>query len=725
MQSHPRQGMTRALTNGLVISVLALASSLSYAALIFSGLLAPGLGEGISAALIGSAVVSLVLAWRSAFPFAIAGIDAYHAAVLGGVAATMAASLQARGGVPTINALYLVVLSTFLTGVVLYGLGAARMGRWIRFVPYPVTGGVMVGVGWLMVAGGVQVFANLPLTFANLPELFTTPSLYKLAGGLAWAALLFVLLGRNAHYLTLPAALVGGSLVFLCVLAIAGIPFAQARAEGWLFDIPAKLAFWTPWSPAIFAQLDARSVISHFQELLTLTFVNALTVLVGATGLELETRRDIDLDEELRGHGVAQLASAAAGGFPGFLSISRTMLNYQLGSRTRTAGYVAALATLAYALIGPVLVSFIPKAVLGGLIIYLGGTLIWSWVWVARKRTTWSEYLAMLLIAMAVTVWGFVTGVVLGVMVACLMFVISYSRVGAVKHLLSGALYHSSRVRSSSHTAVLQEHGEEVRIFMLQGFLFFGSADRLYRQFGDVLQGASRPMRYAILDFRHVSGIDSSAVSSFRKIANLAQARGVRVVITALADGQERELGSIIDGASVLRDADLDAGLQWCETELLRIHGPDETMTLPGMRDWLTRELGDARAAEEFLRHVETRDVASGTYLCREGEAAESMFLIGEGMVEIERTGSDGKPQRLRTLGRHTMIGEMGLYRSETRSASVVARLDSQVYELTREALERMRATSPALAEALCVALIKTMAERLSYSNSLNLTLQG
>ena len=720
-----RSQTARSIANGLVISVVSLASALSYAALIFSGLLSSGLAEGVSSALVGSAVVALVIARRSAFPFAVAGVDAYHSAVLGGIAAAMAVTLQSSGRVATVNALYLVLLSGLLTGALLYALGAARMGRWIRFVPYPVTGGFMAGVGWLMVAGGIQVVTNLPVTLANLPELFSLPLAYKLAAGLAWAALLYVVLRRGTHFMVLPGLLVGGALACLASLAAGGISFEQARTAGWLFATPADSAWWMPWAPANLALLELPVLAGYLQDLLILTLVNTLTILMSSTGLELETRHDIDLDRELQTHGLAQLASAAVGGFPGFVSTSRSLLNHRLGSVTRLAGYVAAAATLLYAFVGPVLVSFMPKAILGGLIIYMGATLILTWVWSSRKSCSWSEYLTILLIAMAVTVWGFVTGVVLGVVAACLMFAISYSRVSAVKHLLSGAVYSSSMVRASAQADFLKRNGEDIRIFVLQGFVFFGTADRLYRIFGEQLVAADRPVRYVILDFRFVSGIDSSAVSSFRKIAALAEKRGAILVTSGIGPQVAFELAPLIRSAWAHGHQHLDAGLEWCESEMLRRFGPDETMTVPTITDWLAREFGDRAAAVEFLRHVEKRDVAEGEFLCRQGEVADSMFFIGEGMVVVEHAGADGKPQRLRTLGRHTMIGEMGLYRSELRSASVVARANSKIYVLTREALDRMRSASPELAEALCVSLIKTMAERLSFANSLNATLQG
>jgi hypothetical protein len=63
-----------------------------------------------------------------------------------------------------------------------------------------------------------------------------------------------------------------------------------------------------------------------------------VTILLNAAGLELATRRDMDLDRELRASGIASLASGLAGGMVGYLSVSRSVLNVQAGALPRPGG---------------------------------------------------------------------------------------------------------------------------------------------------------------------------------------------------------------------------------------------------------------------------------------------------------------------------------------------------------------------------------------------------
>jgi len=724
----PDSGVARSVVNGLVIAVVSLAYSFSYAALVFSGPLSPGLAYGIGAALVGSAALGLVLCWKSAFPFAVSGPDSNSIAVLAASTAALAGAFPAgaSGRELTVNALYLLVFSGVLTGLCLYLLGVARMGRWIRYVPYPVTGGFMAGVGWLMVTGGLQIATNEPLTWATLADPAAGQFAWKALASMAWAAVLLVVLDRSRHFLAIPATLIAGVLVMLLLLAGAGVSIEQARLTGWLYAVPGQSTWWQPWSAADFQLLHPQAIFGRLSDLATVALVTTLTILMNSTGLEIETRRDINLDRELRMHGVAHLASAACGGFPGNVYLSRSLLNYRLGSVSRIGGLVMAVVSLLLIFVGPVIISYVPRPILGSLIISMGAAMLWTWIVAARKNCSWPDYLTILLIAVVVTVWGFVTGVLVGVIASCLIFAFNYGRVSVVKHQLNAAIYSSSRVRAAVQRGFLQSEGEAIRIFVLQGFIFFGTADRLYRILLEQMVDAARPVRFLIIDFRFVPGIDSSALSSFRKIYEAAQSRGVTLVISGASAALARELAPLErSGWSGAHYATLDAGLEWCESELLRIAGPDEYTMTPDVVSWLEREFGTRGAALEFMRYVTRLEVAAGVYLCRQGESADAMFFVDEGEVLVERTGADGQPLRLRTMGRHTVLGEMGLYRNELRAASVAASHYSVVYVLTREALERMRREAPALAEALCVALIKVMSERLTFANTLNSTLQA
>ncbi len=93
------------------------------------------------------------------------------------------------------------------------------------------------------------------------------------------------------------------------------------------------------------------------------------------------------------------------------------------------------------------------------------------------------------------------------------------------------------------------------------------------------------------------------------------------------------------------------------------------------------------------------------------------MHFILAGRVGITAQGPEGRTTRLRSLGQHTTVGEMGLLSRQPRSATIVAETASVLYELDTEAFERLRREHAELSEALLGYVLTVMAERLSFAN--------
>lgn len=158
-------GWLRDMFAGSICGVLSIAFGLSYAVLIFSGPLTPWLTYGVAATFVSTAIAAFVVAMRGSLPFAIAGPDSSTSAVTAVLAAALVERLIAAGvGDQLLKpTLIVIAIGSALTGILLCGLGLARAGRAIRFVPYPVIGGFLGATGWLVVSGAVLVVTDLQL----------------------------------------------------------------------------------------------------------------------------------------------------------------------------------------------------------------------------------------------------------------------------------------------------------------------------------------------------------------------------------------------------------------------------------------------------------------------------------------------------------------------------------------------------------------------------------
>ena len=124
------------------------------------------------------------------------------------------------------------------------------------------------------------------------------------------------------------------------------------------------------------------------------------------------------------------------------------------------------------------------------------------------------------------------------------------------------------------------------------------------------------------------------------------------------------------------------------------------------------------RTRLSIWRHCCRRiEVEPGDIIARQGEQADAMHFILEGRVGIVVDIGDGRSIRVRSLGRHTTIGEMGLIAKRPRSATIQAEIASVLYELPAEEYEKISRDNPALGQALLSFVIGVMAERLSFAS--------
>jgi len=251
----------------------------------------------------------------------------------------------------------------------------------------------------------------------------------------------------------------------------------------------------------------------------------------------------VDLNHELRAAGLANLLSGLGGGMVGYHALSLSTLSHRIGARGRLPGLIAGALALVMLFAGSALFAFFPKPILGGLLIFLGLDFLVEWVVVAWHKLSPAEYAVVLLILVVIAATNFLIGVGVGLAAMIVLFVLSYSRINVVHHALSGAEISSNVERCAYHRRVLESDlGRHIYILELQGFLFFGTSNALLERLrARVADDEQPPVRYIVLDFRRVTGLDSSAVLSFVKGRQLAEPQGITLVLTHLSARLRRQ----------------------------------------------------------------------------------------------------------------------------------------------------------------------------------------
>ena len=705
-----------------VSPVSTIAKLLSFAVLLFSGRLAEYLPIGVGYCLIGAALSTMVFALWSDLPFAIAVPESKTVAVLASLAGLITAELVAEGrgdevGPTVLAALILAALSV---GIASYLFGVLKLGKLIRFTPYPVIGGFMAASGWILASGGIRVLLHEPLSLNLLLNPPRGSDLAKLLVAVAFA-LAVRHIRRVTHPLAFPALLILGSVAIHLGLWFFGVTEAIGRKEGWLLALPASGSLPVPWLFDSFSKIHVIPILHAYGEYAAVIMVTLATLLLSMMAIEVGTSSEVDLNHELKVNGLANIIVGLGGGMVGTISANRTLFHYKMGARARWSAALAGALCLAPMFLGVDALGYVPVPVLVGLLLQLGFELLEEWLvrgWAKMQR---ADYGQLVLIFLSIVFFDFVAGVGLGVLAACVTFAINTSRSQLIRASMNRTNYASRVDRPAGQTAALIRNGEDIQIIRLQGFIFFGSAYSLVAAAKNALAQSRGAGRSLILDCSHVLGIDSSAVMNLTKLRLLAQREHVTLVFSAPSAGVEFSLraGGVIEGADdpLCRVfGNLETAMEWCEEKLLSCL-EDGQDTSNSAEAWLDAELGKAWLLEAFDRYFERIDLSPGKHIFDQGEDGDSLYILSSGRVSVLLRAQSGKDIRLRSMLGQTLIGEMGFYRGSPRGASVRVNDPGVVYRLTSDSMERMERESPSLAIAFHKFVIRVLSARLEFSN--------
>jgi SulP family sulfate permease len=397
---------------------------------------------------------------------------------------------------------------------------------------------------------------------------------------------------------------------------------------------------------------------------------------------------------------------------------------------------------------GDALLTLFPKPVLGGLLLFLGLDFLVAWVYDAWFKLPRIDYGVVILILTVITLVGFLEGIGLGVVLAVILFVIEYSRINVVRHTLSGATYQSNFQHPRLYQHLLRRKGDWIYILELQGFIFFGTTYNLLKQVRRRINHAQLPApRFVVLDFRRVNGFDTSAVFSFARMKQLAVAQNIVLVFTHLSPKMQHQLEKEVfraeDNAVWRIFPDLDRGVEWCEAQTIQILEsvgitPKTKSTKQRLQDtlpsidkfdrllnFLAEEDTEQTAVEDrpfdmtwLIPYMEQMDVQPGYTLIRQGELAPGLYYIATGQVTAQLEQIDGQTMRLRTMGKETVVGEMGLYLGTPASASVIVDQPSTIYFLSTRKLTEMENTVPQITAALHKFMAQHLSQRLLSANN-------
>jgi SulP family sulfate permease len=711
------------LSLAMLSSIVTVLGAAAFAAMIFSGPFAKVVPLAFLAFLAGTALSGLLIGLFSRFYCNLSGAQDDAAAIL----ATFASGLASMGVTDervAISTMFVViVLSTAFLGFVLLLLGVLKLGKYTQLIPYPVVGGYLAGVGMLVLSATIGFLSGITPTIDSLPQFLSWQITLRWLPALIAASLLYWGMNRIRNVLFLPLGLISILILFYVVAGALSFSLDSLRESGFLFkSIPEGGAFNAiEWLSV--TSVDWSVVLEAWDEIGALILVCTIGATLATTALEIGTEIELESDHELRAHGLANLASALVGGIPAFTLAEASLTYLRLGASSRIMPVSRALFSLALGVAGLSLLGFVPKVMVGTLLIVFSFGLVDEWLIRARHRLGFSDYALVLMITGIIALAGFLPGVGAGIIIAAVDFLIKYSKLNVIKVELSGRNYRSDVERSPRADSILHEAGGGVIIFEIQGFIFFGTAIRLLERIRASVRANTQKVDYIILGFANVDGLDGAAHFALRKLNSFAKAEHISLLFSGLTSNNVKALqaANVLDERQSLCFANTAMAVEHVENLLLKPFGADEQAM--SAEDALITIIGQRDKAIALLPYFTIYDIRTGDQVFRQGDDANEVILLVSGNLSAHLDLGDGQSVRLRKFLSGTLVGEMAFYTGRKRSASLVADTDATIGVISSESILRLNRDQAAVAAEFHQMAARLMSYRIISMNAMLRTL--
>ncbi|ODV79889.1 sulfate transporter Sulfate/bicarbonate/oxalate exchanger SAT-1 and related transporter [Suhomyces tanzawaensis NRRL Y-17324] len=482
-------------------------------------------------------------------------------------------------------------VSSIVTGMVFFMLGKCKLGALVGFFPRHILVGCIGGVGYFLVATGIEVSSRLEggleYNYETFKYLF-----YNHITVLEWTmplVLTVLLIGLQHKYhnsLLVPLFFIAVFIAFhLIVLIVPSWNLNMARQYGWVFPaVEGNQPWYGFYSLYKFNVVDWWCILKQLPSMLALTFFGILHVPINVPALAVTVGMDqFDVDRELVAHGYSNALSGLVGSIQNYLVYTNSVLFIRAGADDRLAGVLLAIATACVMFAGPVVIGYIPVCVVGSLIYLLGYELLKEAIYDTYGRLRKIEYTTVIIIVVTMGAFDFVVGILVGILLACLSFVVEAARSPVVQGIYSGNVARSTVLRHPKQQEFLKNVGKQICIIKLQGTVFFGSIGGVEKsirlKFEDEIFKMN-PIKFLIIDMKGVSSIDFSAAEGFRRILNLTNEFNTQLIISSVFEEDDiikglRDAGlwdGRSDDNSIKLFNTLNYALEWCENAFLKTY---------------------------------------------------------------------------------------------------------------------------------------------------------
>lgn len=486
----------------------------------------PNIGAvGALAGLVGAMMIGFFAALFGGTPSQISGPTGPMTVIT----ATLISGIWSSTTSPTIESVLITMsVAGMLCGFFQMLFGFLKIGKYIRYIPYPVLSGFMSGIGIIIILQQIYPLFGMksPVLIVDmitqLPAKIGGYDLYALLFGLATIAIiyLFPLITKKV-----PATLV--ALIVVTVVSVFVKNFNPALTIG---EIPSGLPL------PVFAQFSLKGVAwgtvlkTAAIPALTLAGLGSIDTLLTSVVADNITKTKHNSNKELIGQGIGNFFAGLFCGIGGAGATMRTVVNVKSGGRTRLSGIVHALFLLAILLGLGRFVKYVPLSVLSGILITVGIGIIDFKGLKDLPNIPRADAVVLLTVLFLTVFVDLLVAVGIGMIIACVLFM---KRAGDLVE--SG--YNAGEITKfdkelpwEDEQGLTDEIKHQIYIQRLNGPIFFGSITR----FQEVMHDVPDNVKVVIIRMRLVSFMDQSGLYAMETAIKDLQEKGVEVLMTII-----------------------------------------------------------------------------------------------------------------------------------------------------------------------------------------------
>ncbi len=529
------------LFGGITAGIVALPLALAFGIQAFGGVNDPSAASmGALAGIVGATMLGFFAALLGGTHSQISGptgpMTVVTATLIGGVWASSGGSLA--------DVLISMSLAGLFCGLFQILFGIIKLGKYIRYIPYPVLSGFMSGIGVIIILQQLYPLVGLKGSGSMVDLLMGIP--HAVSQGISITALLLGL-GTIAIIYLLPLLTkkIPATLVALVVMTVVSL-FCHLDGRYIIGDIPSGL----PMPFFAKAGLDMASVdwLAVLKAAvipgLTLAGLGSIDTLLTSVVADNITKTKHNSNKELIGQGIGNAVAGLFCGLPGAGATMRTVVNVKSGGRTQLSGMVHALLLLAVLLGLGGLVKYVPLSVLAGILITVGWGIIDFKGFKDLLRIPKADAVVLIVVFLVTVFVDLLTAVGIGMVIACVLFMKRASDL--VEGGYSTSAMTSADVRKGlpdpglpnfdkslpwgDEGGITDEMRRHIYIQRLNGPIFFGTINK----FKEVMEDVPSDAKVVIIRMKLVSFMDQSGLYAMETAIKDLQARGITVLMTII-----------------------------------------------------------------------------------------------------------------------------------------------------------------------------------------------